>query len=212
MLSTKIEVVPCTVNLTQFSIDSVIRNRIRKRLSFEESDIVGVYVGKFGGLYYDEEAFECFNTCYKYWGKQFQLLILSPQPLDEIKSRCLRVNLPEENVLVKKVSHDEIPDYLNSADFAFTFYTPGSAKQFLSPIKIGEYWACGLPVLISKGIGDDAEIIHKESAGLVYDNILEVNFPILEKMIKQPKSVYRDFAVKYRNPKLDIEIYKKIFS
>ena len=37
--------------------------------------------------------------------------------------------------------------------------------SFVSPIKNGEYWANGLPIIVSKGIGDDARIIEEDKEG-----------------------------------------------
>ncbi len=42
--------------------------------------------------------------------------------------------------------------------------------KFVSPIKNGEYWACGLPSVISEGIGDDSEIIKNSGCGIVLRN------------------------------------------
>ncbi len=206
----KIEVVPCTVNLNQFDINKSLNHKIREQLTWADSDIVGVYVGKFGGLYYNAEAYECFKKAFIHWGDAFKLIILTPDDSGKIIASCQESGVPIENVVIKKVAHKVIPEYLNTADFAFTFYKPGESKKYLSPIKVGEYWACGLPVVISEDIGDDSEIIKKEEAGLVIDQFLRIDFLNLEKLIAKPKTFYREIAMKYRNPEVDKQVYEKV--
>ena len=208
--ASKIEVVPCTVNLDQFSFDDSSSHSIKARLNCDENSVTGVYVGKFGGLYYDSEAFACFKQAADYWDDKFRLIILTPQDSVEVRQKCIEAGLSTNNVIIEKVAHHEIPKYLNVADFAFTFYKLGESKQYLSPIKVGEYWACGLPVLISEGIGDDAEIITREEGGLVVNQSLNIDFIKLEELITKPKEFYRKIAVKYRNPEIDLQVYKQV--
>lgn len=59
-----------------------------------------------------------------------------------------------------------MPDYLSAADFASGLHR---SKPYVSPIKIGEYWASGLPVFLTHGVGDDSEIVATEGDGAVFD-------------------------------------------
>jgi len=54
--------VPCPVNLTSFAPNVTIGRAIRDRLGFGADTIVGIYVGKFGDIYYDAEAFDLFRA------------------------------------------------------------------------------------------------------------------------------------------------------
>src|SRR5262249_13614790 len=47
------------------------------------------------------------------------------------------------------------------------FLTPGISHHAGSPTKVGEYWALGLPVVISAGVGDTEDIIRRERVGVV---------------------------------------------
>ncbi len=37
-------------------------------------------------------------------------------------------------------------------------------------IKIGEYWACGLPVIITENVGDDSDFIEEQGIGVKLKN------------------------------------------
>ena len=57
------------------------------------------------------------------------------------------------------------------ADFAICAVKPIPTKQYCSPIKTGEYWAMGLPIVIPSNIGEDSEIIKKENIGFVLSRL-----------------------------------------
>lgn len=65
--------------------------------------------------------------------------------------------------------HQEVPDYLSASDFAIATIKPAPCRLFCSAIKIGEYWASGLPVLVTPGVGDDSAITEAEGGGAVFD-------------------------------------------
>ena len=130
---------------------------IRKRLTWNSATI-GVYVGKFGGLYYEADAYDVFApklpALYGPSAHHFDT-----RPIQrELEAR----GIPAEHRLIFKAQHDEVFDYLSAADFGYALYhlrprTP--SKVVLSPIKNGEYWANGLPVLMTDGVGDEATFL-----------------------------------------------------
>ena len=41
--------------------------------------------------------------------------------------------------------------------------------KYLSPVKIGEYWANGLPVIMTEGIGDENDFLENEMGGVLFN-------------------------------------------
>ncbi|AMR27089.1 hypothetical protein A0257_08185 [Hymenobacter psoromatis] len=165
-----IATVPCSVDATAFAFNAVARQRVRQLLGFDDSAaVVGIYVGKFGGIYYDREAFAVFRAAADYFGPAFRLLILTPDRVADVQQRLAEAGLPVAHAHITKAPHQEVPDYLSAADFAFATIKPAKCRLFCSAIKIGEYWASGLPVLLPPGIGDDSAIIQAEGGGAVFD-------------------------------------------
>ncbi|MDX5421199.1 MAG: glycosyltransferase [Hymenobacteraceae bacterium] len=198
-----------------FRYDSISRNRLRKQLSWT-NQIIGIYVGKFGGLYYEREAFMLFKRCFRSFS-QFRLIILSPQEHEGVKEKFQEVELGSDQVLIATVSQNQVPDYLSAADFAFATYKPGAFKRFLSPVKIGEYWANGLPVLLTEGVGDDSDIIKNEGGGALF-NLNEEGS--VERALKKIQEILKDpahrqdipkLAEKYRSPDRIREAYEYFF-
>lgn len=165
----KVVTVPCLVDFDKFVFLETTRIKMRKKYRIGPGTNVGIYVGKFGGLYLKEEAFMLFQAAFDHY-PDFFLVILTPVAHHSwIDSTLKKYRLPADRIMIKFVVNKVVPDYLMMCDFAFATYKPGSFKAFLSPVKVGEYWACGLPVVLTRGVGDEASIIEENSAGILFD-------------------------------------------
>lgn len=165
----RIRVVPCPVDEQRFAFDPAARARVRAGLELGDGP-VAIYAGKFGGLYHREHAFAAFAQAYRHFQGGLRLLILTPEPEAAVEEGLRQAGLPLEHARVRFVAHDDVPAHLSAADMAFATYRHTPSSAFLSPIKNGEYWANGLPVLLTRGVADDSAIIEREpDAGAVFD-------------------------------------------
>lgn len=162
----RIMTVPCSVSLTDFAFSSEARARTRQQLALPVDALVGVYVGKFGGIYYDADAFALFKQTADFFGPGFRLLLLTPQAPAEVQAKLAAAGFDPARAIVTRVPFAEVPAYLSAADFAYGLHRP---TPYVSPIKVGEYWANGLPVLLTAGVGDDSGIIAAEGGGAIFD-------------------------------------------
>lgn len=198
----RIITVPCSVDIDKFSFKADQRVLIRQRLGWPENAIVGVYAGKFGGIYYDEQAFALFKEVADFFGPAFRLLLLTPLPTDYVQARLSAAGLMPTHCYVAKVSFTEVPNYLSTADFAFGLHQP---TPFVSPIKHGEYWANGLPILLPDGVGDDSAIVQREGGGVVFDltrsGSVQKSLQELQKMMADSKyrATSHELAYRYRS-------------
>lgn len=158
---------PACVNMVQFfprAKDAMLLKEFNL-----EGKLVAIYAGKLGGIYLKEEVFDFIKTCYDFWGDNFRFLLLTNSTKEEIDEQVQRVGIPPEIVINRFVVHDEIPRYMSLGDFALNPVKPVPTKRYCTSIKDGEYWAMGLPVVISPDISDDSDIIDKEKIGVVVD-------------------------------------------
>ena len=210
----RVVTVPCSVNADAFAFDAGARARVRQRLGWPAEAVVGVYVGKFGGIYYDEEAFEVFKMAAEYFGPAFRLLLLTPLPAGVVQNRLASVGLSPAQTYVAKVPFVEVPEFLSAADFAFGLHRP---TLFVSPIKHGEYWANGLPIFLSDGVGDDSEIIKKEGGGAIFnlDRPISVSEALgnVAQQMAQPgyRQRVRHLAERHRSIELSRQAYAYFF-
>lgn len=163
----KIRVVPCAVPVENFAYRASDRDKIREKLSIPSDSFTAIYVGKLGGLYYDIEAVNLWAACFRIW-PEFQLIWLTPQDKDRLGKTVLKgQSLPPDRLHIRSVPHEEVTEYLSAADFAFSLHRATKVSAYFSPIKDGEYWANGLPIVITAGVGDDAMIIQEHQIGIV---------------------------------------------
>lgn len=199
-----IRTVPCGVDPLMFGFDPQKRDKKRKEAGIPTEAMVGIYVGKFGGNYYDREAFQIFQEAFRYFGDRFRLVTLSPDKTTFILRRMAEAGIDPVRVVCKSVPHREVPSWLSTADFAFATYKASPSKRYLSPIKVGEYWASGLPVLLTEGVGDDAEIISREGSGALFslkEKELRPAFAKIEAILrdKNHRRAISQLALKYRS-------------
>ncbi|WMN12181.1 glycosyltransferase [Marivirga salinae] len=166
ILKDKIFVVPCAVDQNIFFKDKNLGEEMKLKLKIPYEATVGVYAGKFGGLYLKQEAFQIFKEAFNQI-KDFHLLLLTNTDSSWLNEMIQQYRLPSNRIHFKFVPYNEVNNYLNIADFAFALYKSNHVSQFLSPVKIGEYWACGLPVLITPNLGDEMHWIEEEELGFI---------------------------------------------
>jgi len=208
---------PACVDLEKFSL-SEKDSKLLEKLGFKNK-IVCVYAGKLGGIYLKEEVFDFIKLCYDHWKDDFRFLMLTNATKEEINAEVKRVELPGNIVISQFVYHDEVPRYLSLGDFAINPVKPVPTKRYCTSIKDGEYWAMGLPVIISPRISDDSDIIEKENTGIVVDfsdgDALSGAIDKLEALIGDKvllKEKIRQIAIRYRSFELAKKIYQEIYN
>lgn len=185
-----------------------------------QGKVVCVYAGKLGGIYLREEVFDFIKQCYLHWGDTFRFLMLTNATSEEVQKEMKRVGLPEEIVVQKFVRHEEVPLYLSLGSFAINPVKPVPTKRYCTSIKDGEYWAMGLPIVITKDISDDSDIIEKNHIGYKLNALTEEEYrnaiAAIEKLLSTDKidlqKRIRATAETYRSYRIAEDIYSKIYA
>jgi glycosyltransferase involved in cell wall biosynthesis len=213
----KLLVAPCPVDAGRMRFDPASRATVRQARGWEAA-VIGIYAGKFGGLYHREHAFRAFTTAQAHIGAGFALIILTPHPEAEVREGLSRAGFQGDRFLITYAQHHEVPAYLSSADLAFAPYCGTPSSACISPMKIGEYWANGLPVLLTRGVGDDSAIIGGEPfAGALFDpegEDLAEALVHVQRLICEPGQRTRTalLAATYRSMDLTRQAYRSILS
>lgn len=211
---------PACVNLDQFSLLSLAQKQsIKKELGFQDK-VVAVYAGKLGGIYHDKEVFEFIKEAYDYWQGNFVFLMLTSTERPQIELLAKEAGLDPEVVVSKFVSHSEIQKYLSAGDFALTPVKSVPTKKLCTPIKDGEYWALGLPVVITPNISDDSDIIEANDIGAIinsldtkgYRSAIKKIDTLLHQDREELQQKIRNIAIQYRSLDIAKNIYKEIYS
>ncbi len=208
---------PACVDLNLFNEEIINDKSLRHQLALD-GKIVCVYAGKFGGIYLEKEIFDFIKVAADHWGKSFRFLILTNHSNEEVAAYCKLSGLEAECVVIKFVPHGEIPRYMGLADFAITPVKPIPTKRYCTPIKDGEYWALGLPVVISANISDDSEIIETNNIGAV---LKEFNLKAYKQAISKIDGLLiqvdlrhkiRKIAKQYRSFEIAESVYRAIYN
>jgi glycosyltransferase involved in cell wall biosynthesis len=133
------------------------RREVREGLGMDPGAPLLAYVGSVGPHYHPREMVALFS---RLWTRRpdSKLLVLTGNR-DRMDEALRGYDLPESSIVVDRVPPGEVPRYLAAADLGIAFRTPSFSQQAVSPIKVGEYLLCGVPVASTKGVGDlDAQL------------------------------------------------------
>jgi len=211
---------PACIDLEAFSIKSVKNSELLQKYNLKDK-VMCTYAGKFGGIYLEDETFAFIRACENYWGSdKFRFLLLSNVSDEYVSLMLSKFNIQRSTFIKLFVPHQQVPLYIGLADFAICPVKPVSTKKYCTPIKDGEYWAMGLPVVITPNISVDSDIIKESGAGAILESFDEKGYTNAIKEIdsiikgKGRTEIYnqiRPLAEKYRNFNIAEEVYKKMY-
>tara|TARA_B100000315_G_C14589141_1_gene594774 strand:- start:2357 stop:3598 length:1242 start_codon:yes stop_codon:yes gene_type:complete len=209
---------PTSVNENEFYFRESGRLKTRKLLNIE-SRCVLLYIGKFGGLYYNKEIPRLFNIL-RSVNSNLYFLIVTSNSLTEINTLFLDEGISEDDYfLTSKLNYDSIKDYISSSDIGLSAIPPTPSQKFRSPTKVGEYLMCGLPYITCKGVSEDDYFANKYNVGVVLNSFssFDVNNSLSDfnKILNEDKSVLRArcrrIGIRYRSQSFVVNQLKKIY-
>jgi glycosyltransferase involved in cell wall biosynthesis len=161
----KIFPIPNGIDFGNFAPDLGNGAAMRRELGLENCRVVG-YVG---GYWLGHDV-ACLLRAWQQVEQQVDdgaLLLVGAGPLKEA-AQALSVELGLNRcVWVGHVEHTAVPDYMAAMDVAVGPYV-AEALAYVSPLKVIEYMAMGLPVVATAG-GQIQELIEAGVSGFTYD-------------------------------------------
>lgn len=162
--ASKIHIVPNGIDLSAFAANGTEGQAVRQRLGLAQRKVVG-YVG---GFWPGNDL----DTLLHAWQRVEQadpeatLLLVGYGP--ELRpAQELSTSLGLHNcVWTGRVDFSHVPDHMAAMDVGIGPYTQ-EALAFVSPLKVIEYTAMGLPVVATRG-GQIAELVEDGVSGLLY--------------------------------------------
>ena len=155
--STHVEVIPCCVDLDEFVFDGAARQRVRGELRLGDCLVVA-YAGSLGSWYRESEIAGFAAAVRRRSARPVRFLLLTPSSPTELVGMLTDRGFDGSDVVVRRVSPEQMPAYLSAADIGISFIKSCFSKKASSPTKVGEYLACGLPVVLNGDVGDQAEL------------------------------------------------------
>ncbi|MEP5613665.1 MAG: hypothetical protein ABJP45_15545 [Cyclobacteriaceae bacterium] len=156
---------PTGINVNQRNFLPEERERLRNEKGFKNDDLVLIYLGKFGGIYYSAEDFaEKFKDVLNA-ENSVKVWIITPDNIQNVEEQMTSY-IPKNKLIVDgKIPFEKINSYLSAADLGLFLVPSHSSQRYRCPIKTADYWGCGLPILITHGVSDDYIISRKYHVG-----------------------------------------------
>jgi glycosyltransferase involved in cell wall biosynthesis len=94
-------------------------------------------------------------------------LLLTEEDAGPAVRGLLRRGVTPSRVVVAGVPHREVPRWVSLATAGIFLIESAPSKRASAPTKLGEFLACGVPVVITPGIGDSEALVNETRTGVV---------------------------------------------
>ncbi len=168
------EVVPCCTDLERFRFRLEDRGRRRRELGLENRFTL-VYSGSIGSWYLSDKMADFFVELLKSRPDAHFLWLTTGDPTI-VREVMNGRGIAQSQYTVHSAPSLDVPSYLSATDAGIAFYKPGPSKVATSPVKVSEYLASGLPIIINAGIGDSDQLITDEQAGALIHSFDETEY------------------------------------
>jgi glycosyltransferase involved in cell wall biosynthesis len=197
-----IMVVPTCVDFAAFPGTAAdTRAQVRQALDIPADAYVLLYSGSLGGNYPVDEIFRIFRALQRQ-RPDAVLLLLTKTPPDGEAAQAAAAGISAQALRIASCPYTQVHRYQSASDSGLIVYTPSYSGIGRSPTKLGEYWASGLPVLATAGIGDvDGILAQHPGSGIALPFGLDE--PALQPYIDQllasqtPADTLRAYALQY---------------
>jgi glycosyltransferase involved in cell wall biosynthesis len=193
----RLEVIPCCVDLSRFRFDAQQRAAIRARLAVPDAATLFVYSGSLGTWYLSNEMARFVRSYGDRRGGDVRMLWMVNGD-EELARRASRdAGLDPDRIRIVRAQPDEVPGYLSAADVGLALIKPSFSKRSSSPTKYAEYLAMGLPLLISRDVGD-GNVIVERGGGVALERFDEEEYATaadaLAALREAPRDRFRELA------------------
>lgn len=200
-------VIPSCFDQNKFSFDSQARKEIRLRYGMLDVSKVICYSGGLAPWQRVEDIIALFEKLAPI-DPQYRFLFLTKEKQHLQDLLCLST-LPPGRYIVESCVQEEVYRYLSAADAGIIMREDTTVNNVSSPIKIGEYLGCGLPLILTKGIGDFSELISQAGIGLLLDETGDTAMQVILFMQKLDADKVRDLAISFSHDHFANEFHIK---
>ena len=160
----KVTLKPGAVDLAVFPKPD--KQAARKLLGFDDRLVVS-YLGSLAWYQLPDQGIRLFKLI-KQHRPEALFLGITTEP-ERLLAMLAESGLGAGDFKVISVPSKDVAKYLPAADLGLLLREANPVNAVASPVKFAEYLACGLPVLVTAGIGDYSSIVEKERLGGVVD-------------------------------------------
>jgi glycosyltransferase involved in cell wall biosynthesis len=128
-----------------------------------------------------------------------RLKIVTRDDPDRVREAARRNGIDPSDMVLDRAAPGEVAQKVADMSFGALFFTAGISKLGSAPTRLGEFLACGIPVMGNRGVGDMAEIIETHRVGVVVEDgsplSLANGIAAMREMLADPELASRCRAV-----------------
>jgi glycosyltransferase involved in cell wall biosynthesis len=211
-----LEVIPCCVDLERFRFDAEARRQRRAELGVDDNTVVFVYSGSIGSWYLADEM-AAFVRAFEARAKRDVFLLWTANNSHDLAERAsAKAGLRPAQYRVISSRADEVAAVLSCADVGLALIKPCFSKRSSSPTKYAEYLSVGLPVVMSRNVGDGAVLEQERGAVGLGDapspKDIDDAVDRLTALLAKPREHFRDVAERlFDVDRVAIPVYRRLY-
>mgnify|MGYP006098725737 CR=1 FL=1 len=207
-----IEVIPCCADYSFFKKNKYSKNKVKKILDIKKNVTVIGYAGSINKIYLIKKMI-LFFLFLQNKNKNLVFIFVTHQ-INELR-KIIDKNFDKEiynKIKIYKADRKKIPMFLSSFDLMISFIKNTFSRKAMSPTKMFEAFAMGIPFLCNKGIGDVNFILNKYQAGAVVDLKKQIYTKKYLELFVKCKRIKSDLIIKKTKPFYDISFASKRYN
>lgn len=207
----EISVIPCCVESDFLALDVAKSTKIAQELGLTDKFVV-VYAGSVTSWNLVEPMLDLFALLRKIQPAAHFLFLTAAT--DQAEQAFREKNWPPQEYTIMTVPHREIQNYIALADLAVLLREDNLVNRVASPVKFGEYMACGVPICITPFVGDLSELVIQHNVGLVVDRDdkdIDMKLEAFVQEIQHHREGYRRRCIELSRAYFDRKAYHAIY-
>jgi glycosyltransferase involved in cell wall biosynthesis len=211
-----IEVVPCCVDLDRFTYRAEARAKWRAELGVADDTVLFVYSGSVGSWYLSDLMARFVRVYHDTTGKKAFLLWTANDGHDIARAASERAGILASDYRIISSNADAVPEVLAAADVGLALIKPCFSKRSSSPTKYAEYLSIGLPIVISRDVGDGIDIEREDGAVALGeepdDTAMQDAVRKLEELLTRPREHFRRLAERlFDINEVALPVYRRLY-
>jgi glycosyltransferase involved in cell wall biosynthesis len=212
-----ISVIPCCADFDLFRLSTAEeRSAARAELGIGADAPILVYLGSLGTVYRLDALLGVFAAARERL-PGLKVLFIGSGRLGPILTEAGRigVQLGPDEIRSVTAAREDVSRWINAGDVGLCFCTPTFSSLGVSATKVGEYLACGLPVVGNRQIGDFARIVEAVGSGNVLDDLTEESLreagERMPGLIHAERAQIRERARRFLDLHKGVDAYRQIY-
>lgn len=208
-VTTSISIIPTCTDLQAFSPGPKDKALV-ELLGLEGFHVVGC-VGTISNWYLRQAMLEYLSFMVKNLA-MMKILIVTREDHRRLYEDALAAGIPKDRLVLTQADFSSIPRYIKLMDLGVFFIRVCFSKRGAAATKLGEFLACGIPVIINDGVGDSGSIVRRHRVGVVLTNTtteeFEASLAAVTQVLRDPETGKRCREVAQRYFDLDAGVQK----